>query len=66
MIDYEELKDLTSADIKNLSGLVSKRLDFEIKDSINTLIDIGDKTINDLKGRFSTDMSIERNQKVWR
>ena len=56
MIDYEELKDLTSADIKNLSGLVSKKL-AEIKDSINTLIDIGDKTINDRKDAFSKDMS---------
>jgi len=56
MIDYEELKDLTSSDIDNLSSLVSKKLD-EIKDSINTLIDIGDKTINDRKDAFSKDMS---------
>ena len=56
MIDYEELKDLTGADIKNLSSLVSKKL-AEIKDSINTLIDIGDKTINDRKDAFSKDMS---------
>ena len=56
MIDYEELKDLTSSDIDNLSTLVSKKLD-EIKDSINTLIDIGDKTINDRKDAFSKDMS---------
>ena len=56
MIDYEELKDLTNADIENLSGLVSKKL-AEIKDSINTLIDIGDKTIADRKDAFSIDMS---------
>jgi len=56
MIDYEELKDLTSADIENLSTLVSKKLD-EIKSSINTLIDIGDKTIADRKDAFSKDMS---------
>ena len=56
MIDYEELKDLTSSDIDNLSSLVSKKVD-EIKDSINTLIDIGDKTINDRKDAFSKDMS---------
>ena len=56
MIDYEELKDLTGDDIKNLSSLVSKKLD-EIKSSINTLIDIGDKTIADRKDAFSTDMS---------
>ena len=35
MIDYEELKGLTSKDINNLSGLVKKKLD-EITDSINT------------------------------
>ena len=40
MIDYEELKDLSSADIDNLSSLISKKL-AEIKSSINTLIDIG-------------------------
>ena len=57
MIDYEELSQLTSADIENLSGLISKKLGFEIKDSINTLIDIGDKTIADRKDAFSTDMS---------
>src|SRR6056300_1114360 len=56
MIVYEELKDLTGDDIKNLSSLVSKKLD-EIKSSINTLIDIGDKTIADRKDAFSTDMS---------
>jgi hypothetical protein len=56
MIDYEELKDLTSKDIENLSGLVAKKLD-EIKSSINTLIDIGDKTIADRKDAFSKDMS---------
>ena len=33
MIDYEELKDLTSADIDNLSSLVSKKL-AEIKDCL--------------------------------
>src|SRR5210317_402769 len=56
MIDYEELKDLTSKDIENLSGLVAKKLD-EIKSSLNTLIDIGDKTIADRKDAFSKDMS---------
>ena len=43
MIDYEELSNLSSADIENLSKLVSDKLN-EIKSSINTLIDIGDKT----------------------
>ena len=56
MIDYEELKDLTSADIDNLSGLVKKKLD-EITDSINTLIDIGAKTLTDRQGAFKADMT---------
>ena len=56
MIDYEELKDLSSADIDNLSSLISKKL-AEIKSSINTLIDIGDKTVQDRKDSFDKDMS---------
>jgi phosphopantetheine adenylyltransferase len=56
MIDYEELKQLTPADIKGLSSLVAKKL-AEIKDSINTLIDIGDKTVQDRKDAFTADMS---------
>ena len=56
MIDYEELKDLSSADIDNLQSLISKKL-AEIKSSINTLIDIGDKTVQDRKDSFDKDMS---------
>ena len=56
MIDYEELKGLTSSEIDNLSKLVSDKLD-EIKDSINTLIDIGAKTIANRKDAFEKDMS---------
>jgi hypothetical protein len=56
MIDYEELKGLTSSDIDNLSKLVSEKLD-EIKSSINTLIDIGAKTIANRKAAFDKDMS---------
>jgi len=56
MIDYEELKSLTSSEIDNLSKLVSEKLD-EIKDSINTLIDIGAKTIANRKAAFDKDMS---------
>ena len=62
MIDYEELKNLTDDQIENLSSLVSKKLD-EIKSSINTLIDIGDKTIADRKDAFSADMSPEEIRK---
>jgi len=62
MIDYEELKNLTDDQIENLSSLVSKKL-AEIKSSINTLIDIGDKTIADRKDAFSKDMSPEEIRK---
>ena len=62
MIDYEELKNLTDDQIENLSSLVSKKLD-EIKSYINTLIDIGDKTIADRKDAFSADMSPEEIRK---
>ena len=56
MIDYEELKHLGKDEIQNLDKLISKKLD-EIKDSINTLIDIGDKTTQDRKDVFLKDMS---------
>ena len=56
MIDYEELKQLTNKDIDNLSKLVKDKL-AEIKSSINTLIDIGDKTVADRKDAFTKDMS---------
>jgi hypothetical protein len=56
MIDYEELKQLTPKEIDGLNKLVSEKLD-EIIDSINTLIDIGDKTIQDRKDAFLKDMS---------
>ena len=56
MIDYEELKELGKDDIENLEGLVSKKL-AEIKDSINTLVDIGAKTVKDRKDAFLADMS---------
>ena len=56
MIDYEELKELSPADIEGLEKLVSKKL-AEITDSIKTLIDIGDKTTQDRKDAFLADMS---------
>ena len=56
MIDYEELKQLTPKEIDGLNKLVSEKLD-EIIDSINTLIDIGDKTTQDRKDAFLKDMS---------
>src|SRR5210317_1507770 len=56
MIDYEELKELGPKDIEGLETLISKKL-AEITDSINTLIDIGDKTVQDRKDAFTKDMS---------
>ena len=56
MIDYEELKELSPKDIEGLNKLVSQKLD-EITDSINTLIDIGDKVVQDRKDAFTKDMS---------
>jgi len=53
MIDYEELKNLKSGDIKNLNGIVSKKL-AEIKDSISTLIDMGDKVMQDRQDAFDS------------
>jgi len=55
MIDYEELKELGPKDIEGLETLISKKL-AEITDSINTLIDIGDKTVQDRKDAFTKDM----------
>ena len=63
MIDYEELTNLTSADIDNLSKLVKEKLD-EITKSVNTLIDIGDKSLLDRQGAFNRHVT-RRNQKVW-
>ena len=62
MIDYEELKGLTSSDIDNLSKLVSEKLD-EIKSSINTLIDIGVKQIANRKAAVDKDKSPDDNRR---
>ena len=62
MIDYEELTNLTSADIDNLSKLIKEKLD-EITQSVNTLIDIGDKALLDRQGVFKADMSPEEIRK---
>ena len=56
MIDYEELQGLSPKEIGNLSQLVAKKLD-EIKDSIKSLIDMGDKIMQDRKDAFDTPMS---------
>ena len=56
MIDYAELQGLSPKEIGNLSQLVASKLD-EIKDSIKSLIDMGDKVMQDRKDAFSTPMS---------
>ena len=56
MIDYAELQGLSPKEIGNLSQLVASKLD-EIKDSIKSLIDMGDKVMQDRKDAFDTPMS---------
>ena len=56
MIDYKELQGLSAKDVDNLSQLVAKKLS-EIKDSIKSLIDMGDKVMQDRKDAFDTPMS---------
>ena len=62
MIDYEELQGLSPKEIDNLSQLVAKKLD-EIKDSIKSLIDMGDKVMQDRKDAFDTPMSPDKIRK---
>ena len=62
MIDYEELKNLSADEVENLSTVVSKKLD-EIKASINALIDMGDKIMQDRKDAFDSVMSPEQIRK---
>ena len=56
MIDYKELQGLSAKDVDNLSQLVAKKLS-EIKDSIKSLIDMGDKVMQDRADAFNTPMS---------
>ena len=56
MIDYAELQGLSPKEIGNLSQLVASKLD-EIKDSIKSLIDMGDKVMQDRADAFNTPMS---------
>ena len=56
MIDYKELQRLSAKDVDNLSQLVAKKLS-EIKDSIKSLIDMGDKVMQDRADAFNTPMS---------
>ena len=56
MIDYKELQGLSAKDVDNLSQLVAKKLS-EKKDSIKSLIDMGDKVMQDRADAFNTPMS---------
>ena len=56
MIDYKELQGLSAKDVDNLSQLVAKKLS-EINDSIKSLIDMGDKVMQDRADAFNTPMS---------
>ena len=56
IIDYEELKDLSTDDVLNLQDRVNKKLD-EIEDSIRDIIKIGDGVDAERRAAFDRDMS---------
>ena len=56
IIDYEELKDLSTDDVLNLQDRVNKKLD-EIEDSIELLVDIGDDVVKQRQSAYNDDMT---------
>ena len=56
IIDYKELKGLTTNDVLNLQDKVKDKLE-EIEDSIEDIIKIGDVVIADRRKAFDSDMS---------
>ncbi len=56
IIDYKELSGLTTNDVLDLQELIAGKLE-EIEDAIETIIKIGDKTIEDRRDAFANDMS---------
>ena len=59
IIDYKELKGLTTNDVLNLQDKVKDKLE-EIEDSIEDIIKIGDVVIADRRKAFDSDMSPEQ------
>ena len=58
LIDYEELKGLTTDDVLNLQDKINTKLD-EIEDSIEVLVDIGDDVVKQRQSAFNDDMTPE-------
>ena len=56
LIDYEELKGLTTDDVLNLQDKINTKLD-EIEDSIEVLVDIGDDVVKQRQSAFNDDMT---------
>ncbi len=56
IIDYEELKNLSTDDVLNLQDRVNKKLD-EIEDSIELLVDIGDDVVKKRQSAYNDDMT---------
>ena len=56
LVDYEELKSLSTDDVLNLQDRIDKKLD-EIEDSIEVLVDIGDDVVKQRQSAFNDDMT---------
>ena len=56
IIDYEELKDLSTDDVLNLQDRINSKLD-EIEDSIEVLVDIGDDVVKQRQSAYNDDMT---------
>jgi predicted nucleotidyltransferase len=56
IIDYEELKDLSTDDVLNLQDKINTKLD-EIEDSIEVLVDIGDDVVKQRQSAYNDDMT---------
>ena len=59
IIDYKELKGLTTNDVLNLQDKVKDKLE-EIEDSIDDIVKIGDVVIADRRKAFDSDMTPEQ------
>jgi predicted nucleotidyltransferase len=56
IVDYEELKSLSTDDVLNLQDKINSKLD-EIEDSIEVLVDIGDDVVKQRQSAFNDDMT---------
>ena len=56
IIDYTELKDLSTDDVLNLQDKINSKLN-EIEDSIEVLVDIGDDVVKQRQSAYNDDMT---------